>query len=331
MTTDMYFYGEDDYLNFINNEGEAFVKNNVKRHIFEASDGTELNYYNACPENPRAAVVIVHGMAEFFGKYREYVYYLYQAGYNVFFMEQRGHGYSGGKAPEHDVIYIDNYDTYVEDLHHFVKDEVKPKTGSLPLLMIAHSMGGCVGTLFLEKHPEYFDAAILSSPMLKMKGADYSAPVQELLRLYALLTGKMKKLAPNQKHFNPDAKVEGSSAISPARFYYQLGLRKKDPHYQMTGASFGWALSSMKATAKVIRNAGRIRIPVTVMTAGCDHLIDPAGYEAFRSKVPQALFHPYENSRHEIFNSDDESRRQYFADVIATLDRYTDETGKKNA
>ncbi len=78
----------------------------------------------------------------------------------------------------------------------------------------------------------------------------------------------------------------------------------------------------MKATGKVIRHAGNIKIPVTVMTAGADHLIDPAGYEAFRSKVPAALFHPYENSRHEIFNSDDESRIRYFNDVLETLEGY---------
>ena len=72
----------------------------------------------------------------------------------------------------------------------------------------------------------------------------------------------------------------------------------------------------------MVKNAGKISIPVTVMTAGQDHLIDPAGYEAFKKVRPDAVFHHYENARHEIFNADETTRKQYFTDVLATLDSY---------
>ncbi len=319
MNMNLCFLGEDDYIDVMSTENEIFVREHVKRDSFRTPDGTSLCYYHACPDDPKAAVVMVHGMAEFFGKYREYIWYLYREGFEVFFMEQRGHGHSGGKAPEIDVIYIDSYNTYVEDLHAFVSGHVLPHTGDLPLFMIAHSMGGCVGALFLEKYPGIFKAAILSSPMFKLKGAKYPAPARALIRLYALLTGRLKKLAPNQKHFDPDARVEDSSSVSPARFHFLMEQRKNDTYNQMTGASFGWALASMSATVAVIRHADRIKIPVTVMTAGHDHLIDPSGYEAFKKKVPQARFHAYADSRHEIFNSGDVSRKKYFSDVISTL------------
>ncbi|MBR5739924.1 MAG: alpha/beta hydrolase, partial [Firmicutes bacterium] len=159
-------------------------------------------------------------------------------------------------------------------------------------------------------------------PMLKMKGADYPPIVQVLLGLYVSISGKQKQLAPNQKHFDPNAKLEVSSAVSRPRFEYQLGQRRNNENYQTTGATFGWALASLKATSKVIKRAGLIKVPVTVMTAGQDHLIDPAGYEAFRAKVPQAVFHHYEDSRHEIFNADEATRKQYFTDVLNTLDSY---------
>lgn len=319
MNKNLCFLGEDDFTEVMTTENEAFVRDHVKRDALKADDGTVLNFYHACPDDPKASVVIVHGMAEFFGKYREYIWYLYREGFEVFFMEQRGHGYSGGKAPEMDVIYIDSYRTYVNDLSLFIKEKVKPLTEGRPLLMIAHSMGGCIGALYLEEHPDVFKGAILSSPMLKLKGASYPPIARLLIRVFGLLTGRMKKLAPGQKHFNPDSRVEGSSAMSHARYYFQLGLRKNDPHYQMTGASLSWALASMSATTKVIKNAGKIKTPVTVMTAGCDHLIDPAGYEAFKEKVPHANIHHYPTSRHEIFNSDDVTRKKYYADVFNVL------------
>ena len=37
-----------------------------------------------------------------------------------------------------------------------------------PLFLFGHSMGGCVSALFLEKYPDTFKAAVLTSPMLKM-------------------------------------------------------------------------------------------------------------------------------------------------------------------
>jgi lysophospholipase len=321
---DFDFLGEDDFPGAMAKENKAFRETCVEQGTISAPDGTGLNYYIAAPKDPKASLLIVHGMGEFFGKYHEYIWNMYRAGFKVFFMENRGHGYSEGKAPEHDVIYIDSYDTYVEDLKTFIDRVVLPQSEGLQKLMIAHSMGGCIGALFLEKYPGIFKAAILSSPMLKMKGADYSPFVVALLKCFALVTGKRKKLAPNQKHFDPNTDFAKSSALSRARFDYQLSQRIADEHYQTTGASFSWALSSLDATRKVIAGADKLKLPITVMTAGKDHLIDAAGYEQFKTRVPQAVFHAYDNSRHEIFNSDDESRKRYFADVIDTLDSYLD-------
>ena len=94
MSRNTCFLSEDDFLDVITTENEEFVREHVKRATHRAKDGTELNYYTTCPDNHRATVVIVHGMGEFFDKYREYIWYLYRSGFQVFFMEQRGHGYS---------------------------------------------------------------------------------------------------------------------------------------------------------------------------------------------------------------------------------------------
>ncbi|MCR5403209.1 MAG: alpha/beta hydrolase [Butyrivibrio sp.] len=320
--TDIKFLGEENFLAIMETKNKAFIKSEVKHQSFTSFDGTRLCCYIASPDSPKGAVVFLHGFGEFFGKFREYVWYLFQAGYKVFFLEHRGHGSSEGKLPEHDVVYIDSFDTYVEDLHMFIEKEVLPASEHLDLLMIAHSMGGCIGTLFLEKYPDYFKAAILSSPMFRLRAINYPPIFCIFAGLYTKLTGKSKNIAPGQPHFNPYKDFENSSARSKARFDYQLAQRREDKNNQTTGASISWALAAMIAIDKAIRNATLIHIPVTVMTAGDDHLIDPAGYELFKKYCKSARFHHYENSRHELFNSDDESRKCYFADVIETLDNY---------
>ena len=322
MSNALTFLGEEDFLPVMNNEIKKWRKDRVTRGTITSFDGTHLNYYIAAPENPKASVVIVHGMAEFWPKYHEYAWNLFRAGFKVFFMEQRGHGYSEGKCKEPDLIYIDDYSTYAEDLHVFMDKVVAKESAGLNKILLAHSMGGAVGTLFMEKYPNYFKAALLSSPMIRMKAGNMSPILVILLRLYAKLFRKEKSLAPNQKRFNPNTPIETSSAKSKPRFEYQLSLRKKDDHYQASAATFGWALASIKVHGDILRHAGNIRIPITIMTAGDDHLIDPLGYDEIAEHVPQIQFIHYERSRHEIFNADEITRKKYFADVIHILSQY---------
>ena len=323
MSNPLTFLGEEDFLPVINNEIRKWRTDWVTRGMITSFDGTHLNYYIASPENPKACVVIVHGLGEFWPKYYEYAWNLFRAGFKVFFMEQRGHGYSEGKCKEPDLIYINDYSTYAEDLHAFMDKVVTKESSGLKKLLLAHSMGGAVSALFLEKYPNYFKAALLSSPMMRMKAGNVSPFVIFILRLYSVLFRKEKSLAPNQKHFNPNPPIETSSAKSKPRFEYQLSVRRKDDHYQTSAATLGWVLASIKVRGDIMRHAGKIRIPITIMTAGDDHLIDPLGYDEFAGHVPQTQFLHYENSRHEIFNADEITRKKYFADVIRILTQYS--------
>lgn len=317
------FLGEEDFLSAMENENKIWRKEHVTRGRLKGRDGTDFNYYICSPDaQPKASITLIHGLGEFFGKFHEYVWYLTLAGYKVFFLEQRGHGYSGGKPRDVDTIYIDSYDTYVEDLHYFIDKVVVPESTGLTMLLIAHSMGGAIGTLFLEKYVNYFKGAILSSPMFKLLAENFHPGAKLALGIYARCFGKMQSLAPHQKHFDPNTDFEKSSALSRPRFDYQLALRRKDQHYQTTGATYGWALASMKVHDRLMKNAGRLALPITVMTAGMDHLIDPYGYEEFSAMVPAARIHPYPSSRHEIFNADEATRKAYFEDVLTTLDHY---------
>lgn len=328
----IHFLGEEDFRSAMDHENKTWRDNCVTKGSITSFDGTRLNYYIADPQgiteqnseypDPTVSITIVHGLGEFFAKYYEYVWYLNQAGCKVFFLEQRGHGYSEGKIPEPDLVYIDDYATYVEDLNIFTNQIVIPQSKSMPRLVLAHSMGGAVTTRFLEMHPEVFQAAILSSPMLKMKAGNINRFVETILRIYVALFGLNKKLAFNQKRFNPDPVFEISSARSRARFDYQLKFRREDEHYQTTGVTFGWALASIKVHRDIFKDIDKIRIPIDLFTAGQDHLIDPAGYELFAQKVNDLRIHPYENSRHEIFNSDDNDREKYFSEVIKIINGY---------
>ena len=71
-------------------------------------------------------MVILHGMSEFTCKHYELAYYLLQQGYNVFLYDQRGHGRSQRLTDRIDLIHVERFSDFVEDLDLFVNNIVLP-------------------------------------------------------------------------------------------------------------------------------------------------------------------------------------------------------------
>jgi lysophospholipase len=324
------FLGEEDFLPVMENENRIWREKNVENAGFVNRDGIRLNYYRAEAPDAKAAVVIVHGYCEFWGKYHEYAWYLWQAGFTVYFLEQRCHGYSGGKLPEPDMIHIDSFRTYAEDLHEFMDQVVKPKEKDLPLLMLAHSMGGAIGALFLESWPEYFRGAVLTSPMLQISTGGMAPWKIALVKLYMILAHKQKDLCPGQHHFDPTPKFATSSTLSEVRYNYLFHQRINDIHYRTAGATFGWVMAAIAVKKMILRHADRIRIPITLMQAGMDTLVEPQGFDDFMAKVPQAQKFFYAESKHEIFNAGDDVRYPYFSNVLNRLASMAGQEGNRN-
>ncbi len=319
-----FLLGEDDFKEKMNTEGKAWIETHVKEGDITGFDGTRLHYYTAMPDNPKAVIVIVHGFCEFFGKYHEMAWYFYQTGFGVFFMEQRGYGLSEGKTGEPDIVHIDSYNAYVEDLHAFITKVVNPESEGLKKILFAHSMGGAIGSCYLIRHPEEFKAAILSSPMMKMKADKYPKIVNDLVCLYAKLPGKSKSLGPGQRRFTGDMNFENCSALSFARHSYLFDIRLSNKAYQTNAATLGWVVASLKVRRYILKNAYRVKIPVSLMTAGRDHLVSYEGYEEWKARVPQTVIHDFPESKHEIFNADDDTRKAYYKELFAALEEYAE-------
>ncbi len=314
--------GEDDFLSAMEGPCKKWREEIVREGYFESFDGEKMHYYHAAPENPKACLTIVPGFCEFYGKYHELTWYFYQAGYAFYFIENRGHGYSARMNDELDVVHIDSVMTYAKDLKSFMDKVVVPGSGDLKRILWAHSMGGGISTLFLENEPDYFHAAVLNSPMLKMKGIKPREEVQKL-RKEMEEQHTEKELAAGQKHFSPEPNFEGSSALSKPRFDYVFEQRLGDAHYQTKGGSKNWFVACCEVYDEIMGNAANVKTTLRINTAGKDHLIDADGYREFCEKAVCAIdLHAYDNSKHELISSDEDTRKTYFIDLFETLDRF---------
>lgn len=109
-------------------------------------------------ENPRARVIIVHGVGEHSGRHLNTVRNLNAQGIEVTRFDLRGCGESGGERQ-----YVESFDDYVSDLTR-VFHSVCQKGSSLPLFVLAHSMGGAIGIRFASRYSGELSGLILSAP-----------------------------------------------------------------------------------------------------------------------------------------------------------------------
>ena len=161
---------------------EPFLAERRKDVYFAGFDGNQLHCEQYLTPDAPAAVVIVHGFTESAEKFREMSYNFITMGYTVFTIDNRGHGLSYRKHPEaFEVVTVDRFEEYVEDLNKLVTDVVKPAVGDMPLYVYAHSMGGVITVQYLQTYPGVFQKAVLSAPMIQANSGPVSPAATKLL------------------------------------------------------------------------------------------------------------------------------------------------------
>ena len=122
---------------------------------FAGSEGS-IHYETWAPDQPpERIVIIVHGYAEYAGRYEHVANALTRAGSIVYGEDHIGHGQSDGER----ALIID-FEHVVDDLQSLVDIAASEHPG-LPVVMIGHSMGGLLCARFAERHPEQLAGIVL--------------------------------------------------------------------------------------------------------------------------------------------------------------------------
>jgi len=219
---------------------------------YKAFDGTNISYEYFLAENSKASVVIVHGLSEFTRKFYELIFYFLNQGLNVFIYDQRCHGMSGRLTEELDLLHVDNFYDYVDDLSKFI-DDVVLKTEDKPLYLYSHSMGGAISALYLAKNSAKVKKAVLSAPMFEPVVESVPVPIARVGVMVGKLFygGKAKFLL--TREFDPDVQYKEEYGSSKARFEHNMKMRRENPNYQSTPMTFGWVYNSLTVGKKIFK------------------------------------------------------------------------------
>lgn len=269
---------------------------------FRAFDGETIYHQGWSPDHePRAVVLLVHGLGEHSGRYDHVARTLVDAGYAVHALDHRGHGKSSGKR-----AFVKHYDELLRDLHQF-RTLVASEHPGRPLVVLGHSMGGNLAMGYTLGNQDGIAALVLSGPALRV-GDDFS-PVQ--LKVLSAIS----KVAPGLR-------PQGLSADAISRDLAVVDAYRNDPLVYTGKISAGLGAALIGAMRSFPERYDQLRLPILVLHGTDDQLADVAGSRELEARAVHAdlTAHYYEGLYHEVFNEPERDR--VLADLTAWLDAH---------
>ena len=273
----------------------------MKRIEGEFSGYKNLNLYYQCwlPSNdPRAVLLVVHGLAEHSGRYANLVNHFLPKGYAVYGFDQRGHGRSQGPRG-----YVENFSYFINDLKTFL-GVIRNKHHGVKIFIVGHRVGATIASAYAVSHQDEFDGLILSAATLKA-GAGVSLGLIVVARVLSLLLPKVGLCVIDASSISRDQAVVDAYVNDPLVYRGKIRIRL--------------GTEIIKAMQVLPSQMPRIHLPILIMHGTADRLSDPKGSEILYNRVNSRdkTLNLYNGFFHEIFN--EPGREQVFADVEAWL------------
>ena len=228
--------------------------------------------------NPKAQVLLLHGISEHSGRYEHVGATLNEAGFSVMSYDHYGHGRSGGVRG-----HVPSFETFLDDVEDNL-GELRD-TGD-PVILFAHSMGGLIATAYCVSGRPLPDVLLLSGPALgavlpawKEKGAPVMAKLAPKLFIKNEFDGSLLSM---------NAAVGDAYAKDPLRVH---------------GATAGLGAELLAAMESTNAKLSKLSVPTLVIHGGEDPIV-PSHYSEPIGDQPVATRQVLPGLRHEILNED---------------------------
>jgi alpha-beta hydrolase superfamily lysophospholipase len=268
------------------------------RHLEGSFTGKgNLNLYYQCwlPDNePKAILLVVHGLGDHCGRYLNLVNPLLLRGYGIYAFDMRGHGKSEGLGG-----YVERFSHFVDDLdffHRLVRG-LHPKA---KIFIFGHSAGGTVATAYTIFRRQDFDGLILSGALLSPPD-DVPALTIFAARVLSLILPKAGLYYINAEGISQDKNVVKAYQTDP--LVYQGKVRAR------------LGIEVIKTMAMIQRRKSDIRLPILILHGSTDKLSDFRNSELLFQEANSAdkTLKVYPGFYHEIIN--EPGRRQVLDDI----------------
>jgi len=273
-----------------------------KEGFFKGERGLKLFYQGWLPNiNPKACLMVVHGLAEHSGRYMNLVHKFVPLGYALYALDHVGHGQSEGER-----VYVERFEDFTITLKIFF-DLIKKWQPDVPVFLIGHSMGGLIGAAYLLEHQDELAGAVLSGPGVKISD-NISNTTIALVKLLSVLI--------------PKAGLNQLDASGVSKDQVVVDAYINDPLVYTGKTTARLAAELLKTMQQVTDQAAKIQLPLMIVQGSEDKLVDPGGapmlFKAVSSEDKRLKV--YDGLYHEVFNEPE--REQVLGDVYDWIEAH---------
>ena len=290
------------------------------------ADGVDVFVRRWIPDNePRGAVVLVHGASEHSGRYARVAEVLREAEYAVYALDLRGHGRTaastgpGRAGPRGMDGVLDD----VGDVIRLAADEVVNR----PIVLFGHSMGSLITQAFVQQREHDLTAYALSGTTGPTEGA------------HEFADGMREAVEAGMADEPLDTLAGLNAAFEPARTEWDWLSRDPDEVEKYIAdplcgdgvpLTYGYVAGMLDTLSTAMESEGIARIPRHLPVLLLTGEEDPASNAAAQVRELEhrlrvagldvtAIYYP--GARHEVLN--ETNRDEVHRDLVTWLQRFT--------
>lgn len=271
---------------------------------------------------PRGSVILSPGRTEPIEKYYETIADLLARDFVVLAHDWRGQGLSARLLPDRLRGHARAVEEFLDDYSRLL-DTYEARTPK-PWIMLGHSMGGALNLMSLMNGETRFAAALLSSPMLKLKTGKRSLWSVRFAARWNVRHGKAGEYV-EEIQDNPFEHAFETDALTsdPARYELWREQLYACPHLAVGSITWGWLAFAVDLGERI--NKGhkllkRLKFPVTIVQAGADERVWKAAAKWVVKRLPQGRYVEAPSARHEILFETDDKRDAFFREFDSLAD-----------
>lgn len=267
------------------------------------------------PAGPLGHVLLLPGRTEYPEKYGRVARDLAAAGFGTVTLDWRGQGLSDRLIPDLMAGHVPSFSGYQKDLQAVL--QALDKLGEpAPRVMLAHSMGGCIGLRALARGLPV-RAAAFSAPMWGIQMTPRSRPVAWALSTASRIGRFSQRYVPGAGPVTPDADFDTNFLTTDREtFDWMQHQLAQVPELALGGPTLGWLNAALVEMARL----ARIRspdLPCYVGLGSREKIVAPAAIQRRMARWPKGRLEVFPGAEHEIMMERPALRQRFLEDVIA--------------
>lgn len=250
---------------------------------FITADERTVFYRSIVPAEPRAILILNHGVSEHSGRYAHVMRFFAERGIAVFAEDHRGHGRTARTLGD-----VESFDAILGDLAVLHRNALQRLPG-LPVFLLGHSMGGLLSVLYAERTPgltgAIFNAAALDVP------DDVSPVLLAAVRVLAKLTPRLGV----EPFYDPSSLTDDPAVIAAIEadpLFYKGKMRARTGNELVQGIRHA------------VASLANLRLPMLVTHGTADTTVPPRASEVLFGAATShdKQLHFFDGMKHEVHN-----------------------------